>query len=311
MNLRSAVLCSMVLGLVPMVASAQHAVQSGSFESSSVIRPVSYGLWEDYDGGCGCGVKHHRPILGKHCGPIGCPYGVGASCGCGGCKDGCDYRIACGLPLIWNRITRPLDCLFPCRTKLLGCGSGWGGCSPCYDPSCGGGCPKPYFTKRFGAFGGCSKCNPADNCNLECSCGTPPATYLPTGPSAPAAPGVKGNPFQDDVPEPRPTDARRNEAARDPYAVRPTPARKPMPQQASMQKVAPNPPVLRSLPTANRVQPVSHTEMQRGAVQQASAESDDVIRNYTQAKMRVTGSSSMNNSRETMADDDLPHNPLR
>jgi len=306
----------MILGLMPIVASAQHGGHGDVYESASVIRPVGHGLWEDYDGGCGCGMKHRHGHLGlgKHCGPVGCPYGVGASCGCGGCNDGCKYRIACGLPLALNRITRPLDCLFPCRPKLLGCGSGWGGCSPCYDPSCGGGCPKPHFGKRFGLFGGCSKCDCGDNCTLGCSCGTPAPTYLPEGGMSPpvAPPETKVNPFQDDLPEPMPTDARRNEAARDPYAQRPTPARRPVHQQASLKKAAPNPPVLRAMPTSNRVQRATHTDAQRTTgVQQASAEGDDVIRNYTQAKMRVTGSSTANPIASESETEELPHNPLR
>ena len=310
MNLRLAAVCMTVLGSMPLVATAQYSSGSDAHAPASVIRPVGYGpLWDDFDGGCGPAHRHHG--LGKGCcGPIGCPYGVGASCGCGGCDRGCNYRIGCGLPLVFNRMTRSLDCLFPCRPKLLGCGSGWGGCSPCYDPSCGGGCPKPHFGRRFGGFGGCSKCDCGDNCTLGCSCGTPAATFgTPSGIPAPMpSPESNINPFQDDMPpEPMPTDARRNAAARDPYAQGPTPARRPT-RPASLERQANGPAPLKALPTNSRVLRAAHTAgMERSDVQQASAETDDVIRNYTEAKTEI-----MRSLKPVTTDvGELPHNPLR
>ncbi len=306
MNLRLAAFCLVGACLAPLAAQAQVGT-THTHSTPSVIRPVGYGLWEDYDGGCGCGHKHrHGHGLGKCCGPIGCPYGVGASCGCGGCNDGCNYRIACGIPFGLNRLTRSLDCLFPCRPKLLGCGSGWGGCSPCYDPSCGGGCPKPRFGKRFGFFGGCAKCDASTNCNLDCSCGTPAATFGPAGDISTPVPVPPGegsvNPFQDDLPEPMPTDARRNPRSRSHFSNSPTPARRPTDHQASAQ-----PKPTTALKPVARVQRAAHTTPIEGGVVHASVKSDDVVRDYSQARSEVIRKASSYSS-ET---EELPHNPLR
>lgn len=317
MNLRLATLCLTVAGLMPVAAMGQTYIGDEAHVSASVIRPVGYGpLWDDYDGGCGHRHGHgHRHGLGhrKHCcGPVGCPYGVGASCGCGGCNDGCNYRIACGLPLALNRVTRSLDCLFPCRPKLLGCGSGWGGCSPCYDPSCGGGCPKPHFGKRFGLFGGCAKCDHSTNCNLDCSCGTPAATFGPPHDIHAPVPTPEStiDPFMDDtLPEPVPTDARRNSNGRSHFSNGPTPARRPLHHQASLEREATGRNVTtKAPPTVSRVLPADHTAPHEGsAVRQVSAQSDsdDVIRNYTQARRLALQTQSEQGSEA------LPHNPLR
>lgn len=310
MNLRLAALCLTVAGLAPVAAMGQGYAGHVAETSPTVIRPVSYGLWDDYDGGCG--HRHHLGHGKRCCGPVGCPYGVGASCGC--CNDGCNYRIACGLPLAFNRITRSLDCLFPCRPKLLGCGSGWRGCSPCYDPSCGGGCPKPHFGKRFGLFGGCAKCDCSTNCNLDCSCATPAATFAPPAKiHAPMpAPESSADPFQDDtLPEPVPTDARHSPTTRSRFSNRPTPARRPTHHQASLERETSSRRVAaQELPINSRVLPATHTAPSEfSAVRQASAqtESEDVIRNYTEARRQTVRSTQQRQD----ASEQLPHNPLR
>lgn len=296
MNVRWTALFVAVACLATAAVNAQEVVEHGA-HSSSVIRPIGYGLWDDYDGGCG----HRVGLRGGCCGPIGCPYGLKGSCGCGGCSDGCNYRIACGLPLVINRITRPLDCLFPCRPKLFGCyPSGWGGCSPCYDPSCGGGCPRPIFTRKFGGFGGCAKCDSSVACNLDCSCGTPAVHGRSIDVPAPSPmPESKANPFQDDVPEPMPTDARRATRTPSHFSKSPTPARRPVPVNRS---AAANPTSPRVHVAARPVQTADHASTGNSQVRQASAEGD-VINDYTRARIGAL--------QPVPSGADVPLNPLR
>jgi hypothetical protein len=307
MNLRLSALLVAVASMMPVAAMGQVYQGEQAEFTPSVIRPVGHGtLWDDYDGGCGCQHGHGKLLSG----PIGCPYGAGASCGCGGCGKGCNYRIGCGVPYAFHRLTRSLDCLFPCRPKLLGCGSGWGGCSPCNDPSCGGGCPKPCLAKRFGGFGGCAKCDRAVACNLDCSCGTPVPTFgTPSDIPAPMpTPDMKANPFQDDgPPEPMPSDARRAPAGRSHFSNGPTPARRPANRQASLDRPGnARQTVAKPIVAESRVQRAAHnSQMDAANVQQASAESDDVIRNYTLARERAMQTADLGES------DELPHNPLR
>jgi hypothetical protein len=306
MNLRWTALCVAAACLSPVVAMGQTYVGEHAHHSPSVIRPVD-SLWADYDGGCGC----HGGLRGKCCGPIGCPYGVGASCGCGGCNDGCNYRIGCGVPYAFHRLTRSLDCLLPCRPKLLGCGSGWGGCSPCYDPSCGGGCPKPCFAKRMGFFGGCAKCDRSVACNLDCSCGMPAPLMgapprMPTAPLPP--PDSQVNPFQDDnaPPEPMPTDARRNPRAKSHFSNGPTPARRPVNRSASISEPGRPHVTPRPISPSQRVLPAGHASADTQDVRQASAEIDDVINDYTRARAGVIQS-----FERTASAEEYPVNPLR
>lgn len=167
------------------VALAGVCLLAGS--ASAQTRYASRG---DYDQGPVRQVGFHHGYYneieaGGCCGPAGC----------GGCRPCCR---PCVLPCVLRAIGRAVDCLLPCgRCCHGGCGVGCG--VGCRTGCCGGG----YVHGRPPLYGGhhssgCASCGGGDE--------------IPY--SAPYAPPMKADPFQDDIQEavPTPAPARANPA---------------------------------------------------------------------------------------------------